>query len=148
MRYSVRHDGIVFGTASLPERSFAAGRLVAAAGYDSIATVVRQATQAFLQLGLFCDVSGLPTGVSNPSELLQALSDAATLGLTLHGTRGEPVATWWVNLLDPNEDDGVVVLVSFREPTAMATSSISGPLKIDTASALDDRGDEDIEHAP
>jgi hypothetical protein len=125
MRYTLRSDGITLGHAELHTGSLVAARLDPAASYASIQAIVREATVAFLRLGLFA--AAVPFAPDEPADVRDARAAmvlAAALQLELLDARGERVPTAFINLLDAPADGGVVVLVCFDEAAAPLDVSV------------------------
>lgn len=122
MRYTVRHGDAILGTVDLPRGEFVASRLTADVGYASVAAIVREATRAFLHIGLFHDVGAAQSAGIDVSADRRALGAAARLALALTDVRGRLVATHFINILEPAVDGGIVVLVSFDDDVASADS--------------------------
>lgn len=113
MRYIVRLDDAVLGTVELPQGQLVAARLALQGGYELVRPLVRRATQAFLDHGLFYDPtlpgSGVPGGAV---DWARAMHDASRLRITLIDARDRIVHSRFVNLLESDADGRVVVIAN------------------------------------
>lgn len=126
MLFTVQHHAASLGVVDLPLGPLVAGRLEPSPNYTAVADVVRQATDAFLHLGLFDSVAPLyppiPAGIR---RWRRAMARAARLQLGLVGVYGDQWPTQFVNLLEAPADHGIVVIASF----VRASAPIDAPLR-------------------
>jgi hypothetical protein len=114
MQYTVFANGITLGAVDLPIGSLVAARMNRFPGYASVAAVVRDATEAFLHLGLFTSARSPDSWLSDQARTwIGALARASELRVALIDERGDSPPTQFVNLLESPVDHGIVVLASF-----------------------------------
>ena len=126
MLFSVRTGNASLGLVDLPAGRLVAARLERSPEYDAVAAVVREATDAFLHLGLFDAVAPmLPPISADRRRWRRALALAARLRLTLADTSGEDARADFVNLLESPSDGGIVVLASFATEASAVGALLS-----------------------
>ncbi|HEY9229277.1 MAG TPA: hypothetical protein VIP11_21700 [Gemmatimonadaceae bacterium] len=132
MLFSVRANTVSLGVVDLPAGLLVAGQLEPSPQYATVAEVVRQATDAFLHLGLFDAVAPLlPPIPADTRRLRRALTRAARLQIALIGVNGEQVSANFVNLLEAPADQRVIVLASFAiAPTSVGASRSVTPTSL------------------
>ena len=129
MLLSVRTDTASLGVVDLPNGLLVAARLEPSSQYAAVAEVVRQATDAFLHLGLFDPVAPLlPPIPAETRRWRRALSRAARLRIALVGANGEQAPTQFVNLLEAASDHRVIVLASFASAQAFMGAWLPVPI--------------------
>jgi hypothetical protein len=128
MLYNVRTGNLLLGLVDLPHGRLVAASLEPSPHYASVADVIRQATDAFLHLGLFDSVAPmLPPISAETRRRRRALTRAARLQLTLVHANGEAAPTKFVNLLEAPADRRVVVLAGFSSPVASVGALLPMP---------------------
>jgi hypothetical protein len=127
IRYSVQHHGIPVGTVQLIAGELSVGTLSPAPGYAALQHIVRDASIALLQVGVY----GAAARVFEAPDtaMLSALTEAARLVLELRGADGEQVPTTFVNLIEAPGDSRVVVLARFSHSHASEGAMLTPPLR-------------------
>jgi hypothetical protein len=125
MWYTLRHDGTAIGFVELPARELAAARLVPVDHYATIEQTVREATAAFLELGVF-GAAALPIGhgAARILRLRRALARANRLRLELIGDTGEVVHANFINVLETPADGQPVVVAGFGLAPALVGAAL------------------------
>lgn len=114
MVFSVRTSSASLGLVDLPVGHLVAGRLQPSPQYNSVQQIVRNATDAFLHLGLYDSVAPMLPPISGQRrQWRRALVHASRLQLALVAANGERTPTDFVNLFEAPADRGIVVLASF-----------------------------------
>jgi hypothetical protein len=128
MLFSVHATTTSLGLVDLPAGDLVAGRLQPSPQYGSVREIIRDATNAFLHLGLFDAVAPmLPALSAETRRRRRALARAARLQLSLVGADGARVPTDFVNLLEAPGDGGIVVLASFVSAPTWVGAALSVP---------------------
>jgi hypothetical protein len=129
MVFSVRTSSAALGLVDFPVGHLVAGRLQPSPEYDSVEQIVRDATDAFLHLGLYDSVAPMLPPISAQSRRWRrALARASRLQLALVGPNGEHAPTDFVNLFDAPVDRGIVVLASFVSAPGWVSAALTAPL--------------------
>jgi hypothetical protein len=110
---------VAIDAVDLPPGAFVAERMKPSPGYDSIAPIVRDATEAFLHLGLFAAAARRHAITSAQTrDWIGALQRASELVVTLVDERGAVAPAQFVNLLESPTDRGIVIIASFASAAA------------------------------
>ena len=119
MWYTVLWDDTPIGFVELRSGTLVAAPMLRLPVYERVGPTTRSATDALLQLGLFG--GALPPIPPYPGELLRlrrSLSRAARLQLVLIDARGEVAETTFVNLLQSEQHEPVVLVAGFGRANA------------------------------
>ena len=119
MWYTVLRGDVPIGFVELASGALVAAPMLRLPEYETIGPVIRLATHAFLQLGLFG--GALPPVPPFPAELLRMrrhLSRAARLQLVLVDARGAVADATFVNVLQSAETHDVVLVAGFARANA------------------------------
>jgi hypothetical protein len=128
MWYMVLHERTPIGVVELPHAGFAAGVMQRFPTYVPIRPIVRAATAALLQLGLFGGAFP-PIGPRRRDllRLRRAMARAARLSIHLAAANGAIVHAVFVNVLETPADDRVVVVAGFEDATALVAATVIAP---------------------
>lgn len=128
MWYTVLKDDVTIGFVELSSGALVAAPMLRLPSYATIASTTRLATDALLQLGVFG--GALPPVPPFPGELLRlrrALSRAARLQLALVDARGAVADTTFVNVLQADEANPVILIAGFGRANAQVGALLSPP---------------------
>ena len=110
MQYMVRHHGVPIGQVELaPREVLSAGVLIPNNAYNAIRETVRAGSATLLNVGFFRAAS-LIEDASPLDERVPPLRAAAELAIDLVDVNGQEVAATFVNLIQPPNDNRLVVL--------------------------------------
>lgn len=124
--FTVRHLGVPIGNVQLTaDATVSAGQLTPTPAYAAIRDVVREGSNALLQVGFF----GALAQLSNSGAPVPALRAAAALSLDLVDDAGNDVAATFVNLIEPPDDNQVVVLARLSHSYSRTPAMRSGPVR-------------------
>ena len=137
MWYTVLKDDLPIGFVELSSGALVAAPMLRLPAYAMIGSTTQLATHALLQLGIFG--GALPPVPPFPRELLRlrrSLSRAARLQLVLLDARGAVADTTFVNLLQSDDANPVVLIAGFgRADARVGAIPPKPPLEDTTASA-------------
>jgi len=127
MWFTLVHNGVPIGAVDLPLAGLAAGRVACLRAYGAIQPVVRVATAALLDVGVF-GVAAPPRSPRSAEtiRLRRALARGARLQLELRSDAGELVPTTFVNLLEAPDDGGVIAVVGVAEAPSLVGAITRG----------------------
>jgi hypothetical protein len=130
MLFSVRTGSTSLGLVELPSGLLVAGQLHPSPSYRSVENRVRNATDAFLHLGIYDAVAAMRPPLSAKRRAWRLhLQRAARLQLALVLPTGEFAPADFVNLLEAPADRGVVVLASFLSAPDWVAATLLPPIQ-------------------
>jgi hypothetical protein len=113
---TVTFHGVPIGTVELEEYELTSGIMEPLAAYQAVRPTVRRGSAALLSVG-FYGTAALTAGEGEPAAI-EALSEAAAMRFELLDERGEQLEADFVNLIEPPDEETVVVIARFRGAAA------------------------------
>ena len=117
MRYRVALRGIPLGEVELPDQELATGMLEALPSFESIRSVIRDASRSLLALGFFGAAAQRSREDSDLRDDAEgrALAKVAALELELQDQLGAIIPATFVNIIEPPDGRSPMVIARFRD---------------------------------